>query len=220
MKGLPYEVCATQSLMCQRLALKEVERIKGLVESDKWLKHLHSFRQGVKLTKNGLMQRQTMLFSIQTRYEDSAKKDIAKINGLLDEITTALMPDVEMLERCLFKLISYNDCVYESLLTVFLTVGTLLHHAVGIFDELDNPWKYIREGYDIHTTIKRIKPERELKNFEDAVSATNLLPDGIDYMEDMDVHNSVIILARRMDIEFVQKFTNKQININDGSNKF
>lgn len=216
MKGLPYEVCATQSLMCQRLALKEVERIKSLVDGDKRLKHLHPFRQGVQFTINGLMQRQTLLFSLQTRYEDSAKKDIRKINRLLDDITDALQPDVETLKRCLFKTLSYNDCVYENLLSVFLTVGTLLHHAVGIFGELDNPWKYIKDGYDIHTTINRIKPERELKNFENAVSATNLLPDGIDYMEDMDVHNAVVILARRMDVEFVQKFANKQININDG----
>ena len=216
--GLPYEVVATQSLMCQWLSLNEVRKIKEMVKSDKWLNHLHKFKHGLWLTENGLTQRQTLLFQFQCRYEDSAKKDIAIINRLLGEVTDTLTPDIEMLKRCLFKLVSFNDCVHESILAEFLTVGTLLHHAVGIFDELDNPWKYIKDGYDIHTTINRIKPERELKNFENAVSATNLLPDGIDYMEDMDVHNSVIILARRMDIEFVQKFTNKQININDGSN--
>ena len=207
--GLPYEVVATQSLMCQWLSLNEVRKIKEMVKTDKWLNHLHKFKHGLWLTENGLMQRQTLLFQFQCRYEDSAKKDIAIINRLLGEVTDALTPDIEMLKRCLFKLVSFNDCVYESILAEFLTVGTLLHHAVRIFDELDNPWKYISEGYDIHKTIKRIKPEREVKNFEDAVLATNLLPDGIDYLADMDVRNCVKILSKRMDTQFIQKFTNK-----------
>ena len=81
--GLPYEVVATQSLMCQWLSLNEVRKIKEMVKRDKWLNHLHKFKHGLWLTENGLTQRQTLLFQFQCRYEDSAKKDIAIINRLL-----------------------------------------------------------------------------------------------------------------------------------------
>lgn len=212
-KKFPFEVCATQSLMAQRIALAEIENIKKEVETlnEPWLNRCIWFKKYLRFTKNGLTQRQTHLFNINARNTMATSADFATVQKLLDDVVSGLQPNITMLKRCLAKYASFNDCAYEKLISLFLTVGTMLSHAVDVFDLMVSPYEYIKEGFDIYSTVKRIKPEQELHNFNVAVHNTNIMPDDIEYMKDMDVRNSVLILADRMGKEFVEKFTAKII---------
>lgn len=206
--SFPFEICATQSLMAQKIALSELAKIKTeLKQLDApWLTKLHAFRHGLWLTVNGLEQRQLNLYKISSRGV-ATEKDVATVKRLLNEVCEGLTPDVETLKRCIAKYVSYNDCVYEKLIAMLLVVGTMLHHAVEVLSLVRNPWQYLSEGFNIYKTLDRIRPTREKKNFEDAVAAAKLLPSDLNYMEDMDVHNSILVIANKMARYFVLKFT-------------
>lgn len=211
--SFPFEVVATQSLMAQRIALREIDSIRKEVESinEPCLTRCYWFNKYLKFTANGLTQRQTHLFNINARNTAATDKDYKIVQQLLDEVIEGLQPEVKMLNRCLAKYISFNECTYEKLISLFLTVGTMLRHAVDVFDLIESPWEYIKQGYNIYSTVDRIKPQQELQNFTKAVKYTNIMPDDIDYMSDMDVHNCVVIIADKMGKEFVSKFTKKML---------
>lgn len=212
-KTFPFEVCATQSLMAQRIALKEIKNVKAEVKEidEPWLNRCHWFKKYLKFTENGLTQRQVHLFNVNARNTTATASDYKLVQKLLDDVVDGLTPDIEMLKRCLARCASFNDCAYEKLISLFLTIGTLLHHAVEVFELINSPYDYIKEGYNIYSTINRIKPEHELHNFNTAVHYTNIMPTDIEYMEDINVKNSVLILADKMGKEFVSKFTAKLI---------
>ena len=207
--SFPFEVCATQSLMAQKIAINELENIKAELKKmrEPWLTKNHNFRHGLWLTVNGLESRQIMLYSL-TRRTAATNDDVKIVKKLLSEVAEDLSPEVDMLKRCIAKFISYNDCVYEKLIAMMLVVGTMLHHAVEVLDLVENTWQYLSEGFDIYKTLDLIRPNREMKNFNSAVEASNILPHDLNYMEDMDIHNSVLVIANKMAQDFVLKFTN------------
>lgn len=207
--SFPFEVCATQSLMAQKIAINELEKIKEELKimREPWLTKNHNFRHGLWLTVNGLESRQIMLYSL-TRRTAATNDDVKIVKKLLSEVAEDLSPEVDMLKRCIAKFISYNDCVYEKLIAMMLVVGTMLHHAVEVLDLVENTWQYLSEGFDIYKTLDLIRPNREMKNFNSAVEASNILPHDLNYMEDMDIHNSVLVIANKMAQDFVLKFTN------------
>lgn len=207
--SFPFEVCATQSLMAQKIAINELEKIKEELKKmrEPWLTKNHNFRHGLWLTVNGLESRQIMLYSL-TRRTAATNDDVKIVKKLLSEVAEDLSPEVDMLKRCIAKFISYNDCVYEKLIAMMLVVGTMLHHAVEVLDLVENTWQYLSEGFDIYKTLDLIRPNREMKNFNSAVEASNILPHDLNYMEDMDIHNSVLVIANKMAQDFVLKFTN------------
>lgn len=207
--SFPFEVCATQSLMAQKIAINELENIKAELKKmrEPWLTKNHNFRHGLWLTVNGLESRQIMLYSL-TRRTAATNDDVKIVKKLLSEVSEDLSPEVDMLKRCIAKFISYNDCVYEKLIAMMLVVGTMLHHAVEVLDLVENTWQYLSEGFDIYKTLDLIRPNREMKNFNSAVEASNILPHDLNYMEDMDIHNSVLVIANKMAQDFVLKFTN------------
>lgn len=204
--SFPFEICATQSLMAQKIALNELAQIKEELKKmdEPRLTKNHHFRHGLWLTVNGLESRQMNLYTVTRRTEADAKT----VKRLLNEVAEGLSPDVEMLKRCIAKYVSYNDCVYEKLIAMLLVVGTMLHHAVEVLSLVENPWQYLKEGYDIYKTLDRIKPSQEKRNFDNAVEALQILPQDLNYMADMDVHNSVLVIANKMAQDFVLKFTN------------
>ena len=208
-KRLPFEVCATQSLMAQTVALTEARKIKSALDKigEKRLIKMHPFRHGIALTINGLESRISNLYQTNARYNNNAAKDIAIVKSLLADITNDLQPEIDRLKRCIFKYASFNDCIYEDLIALFMVIGTMLHHAVEVFDLVDNPYRYLREGFDVYRTKERIRPEREYKNFVDAVTATKIVPSDLNFFDDMDVHNCVVIIADKMGKAFVEKFT-------------
>lgn len=212
-KTFPFEVCATQSLMAQRIALNEIEKIREEVAdiNEKWLSQCHWFKKYLRFTENGLKSRQVHLFNVNARNTTATDADYKLVQRLLDDVVKGLQPNIEMLKRSLARYASFNDCAYEKLIALFLTVGTLLHHAVEVFDLVDNPLGYLQEGFNIYGTINRIKPAQELHNFSTAVGYTHIMPTDIEYMQDINVKNSVLILADRMGREFVDKFTAKLI---------
>lgn len=207
--SFPFEVCATQSLMAQKIAINELGKIKEELKTmrEPWLTKNHNFRHGLWLTVNGLESRQIMLYSL-TRRTAATNDDVKIVKKLLSEVAEDLSPEVDMLKRCIAKFISYNDCVYEKLIAMMLVVGTMLHHAVEVLDLVENTWQYLSEGFDIYKTLDLIRPNREMKNFNSAVEASNILPHDLNYMEDMDIHNSVLVIANKMAQDFVLKFTN------------
>lgn len=202
-------MCATQSLMAQKIAINELGKIKEELKTmrEPWLTKNHNFRHGLWLTVNGLESRQMMLYSL-TRRTAATNDDVKIVKKLLSEVAEDLSPEVDMLKRCIAKFISYNDCVYEKLIAMMLVVGTMLHHAVEVLELVENTWQYLSEGFDIYKTLDLIRPNREMKNFNSAVEASNILPHDLDYMEDMDIHNSVLVIANKMAQDFVLKFTN------------
>lgn len=207
--SFPFEVCATQSLMAQKIAINELGKIKEELKKmrEPWLTKNHNFRHGLWLTVNGLESRQIMLYSL-TRRTAATNDDVKIVKKILSEVAEDLSPEVDMLKRCIAKFISYNDCVYEKLIAMMLVVGTMLHHAVEVLDLVENTWQYLSEGFDIYKTLDLIRPNREMKNFNSAVEASNILPHDLNYMEDMDIHNSVLVIANKMAQNFVLKFTN------------
>lgn len=207
--SFPFEVCATQSLMAQKIAINELGKIKEELKimREPWLTKNHNFRHGLWLTVNGLESRQMMLYSL-TRRTAATNDDVKIVKKLLSEVAEDLSPEVDMLKRCIAKFISYNDCVYEKLIAMMLVVGTMLHHAVEVLELVENTWQYLSEGFDIYKTLDLIRPNREMKNFNSAVEASNILPHDLNYMEDMDIHNSVLVIANKMAQDFVLKFTN------------
>lgn len=195
--------------MAQKIAINELGNIKEELKKMQvpWLTKNHHFRHGLWLTVNGLESRQVMLYSL-TRRTAATGDDVKIVKKLLSEVAEDLSPEVDMLKRCIAKFISYNDCVYEKLIAMMLVVGTMLHHAVEVLNLVENTWQYISEGYDIYKTLDLIRPSREMNNFNSAVEASNILPHDLNYMEDMDIHNSVLVVANKMAQDFVQKFTN------------
>ena len=211
--SFPFEICATQSLMAQKIALNELAQIKEELKqmNEPRLTKNHNFRHGLWLTVNGLESRQMNLYTV-TRRTPATDADAKTVKRLLNEVAEGLSPDVETLKRCIAKYVAYNDCVYEKLIAMLLVVGTMLHHAVEVLSLVDNPWQYLKEGYDIYKTLDRIKPSQEKRNFENAVEALQILPQDLNYMADMDVHNSVLVIANKMAQDFVLKFTNMAKN--------
>lgn len=206
--SFPFEVCATQSLMAQKIALNELANVQKEIKqlNEPWLTKCHGFRHGLWLTANGLKSRQMNLYKITNRTA-ATDQDVKTVERLLDEVAAGLSPDVEMLKRCIAKYVSFNDCVYEKLIAMLLVVGTMLHHAVEVLSLVENPWQYLREGYNIYKTLDRIRPAQEKLNFERACEATKILPQDLNYMADMDVHNSVLVIANKMAKDFVLKFS-------------